>query len=130
MANRARSCLDSMCRSVKGAPAARNAFILATAQIARAAQPAFVGVIGEQHLPLLERIDHLARYLWPQRGAAEAATEPSLRERLERIDVPGAMHHDRALSGQIVDAGFEPVHAQRITIAAVVGLGGAEQADA
>ena len=40
------------------------------------------------------------------------------------------MHDDGARTRVIVEAGIESIHAQRIAVAALVGLGGAEQAQA
>src|SRR3954451_2348321 len=63
-------------------------------------------------------------------GAAPAPPDPAVLADVVVADVPGAVHHDAALLGQIVDARVQAPEAERVAVASLVGVLGEEQAEA
>ncbi len=114
----------------KPARSARGDPVAAAAEKARARQPVVVGIVGEQELSALERVNHLARDRRAQGRATETAPQPTLALAEHGIDVARTMHDDGAGAGVVVHAWFEAVHAQRVAVAADIGVVGFEQAEA
>ena len=85
-------------------------------------QPARVGVIREYERALFDGVDNGAGDGRPERGAAVAAAKPSYGPELRVTDIRRAVHDDGALARAIVDAGLEPIEAQRISIGADVSV--------
>src|SRR5690606_30258011 len=97
------------------------------AEVTRTRQPRIIRVVGEDQLVALDRVDDFARDLWTQRGTTVAASQPALTPGLFGVHVGRAVDHDQAVAGIVIHARLQPVHPQRIAVAADVGFGGAEQ---
>ena len=96
----------------------------------RPREPVRARVVRDDERPVLDRVDELAGDLRPHRRASPAPAEPALRGDDSRVHVTGAVQHDRALAGVVVEAGLESVQAQRRAVLAQVALAGAEDSQA
>ncbi|KAG1310017.1 hypothetical protein G6F62_014707 [Rhizopus arrhizus] len=93
-------------------------------------QPVLVGVVGEHHRAATQRIDQRPGHRQAHRRAAQAAAKPPLQLRGGRVHEGRAMDDDRAFARTVVEARLQPDQAQRVAVAAHVGLLRGERAEA
>src|SRR5690606_18611936 len=93
-------------------------------------QPVIIRIPGQHELPALEAVNNHVTHSRAYRWATVAAADTSVPADPARVNVIGGVDDDGPLSGQIVEAGFQPVHPQGVAMAAEVAFLGAEQPDA
>lgn len=93
-------------------------------------QPLLVGIILEHQLPALQVVYHSFDDLVIHGGAPVASPDAAVFADPVIIHVVGAMNHDGALPGKIIDPRLKTIEPERVTVFSEVGFPGLEKADA
>ena len=93
-------------------------------------EPVLLRVVAEHQAAAGDGLDHVAGDVLGQGRAAPAPSQSADPADEVLADVGGAVDDDRALPGEVVEAGLDAIEAERQTVLAVVGLGGDQGADA
>ena len=72
----------------------------------------------------------MACHLWAYSRAALAAPDAALALAPQRIHIAGAMDHDVAVTGPVIDARLKAIHAQGVAVGALVAFAGTKQPEA
>ena len=81
-------------------------------------------------MAILQGVDYRVCDLLAHSGATLTAADAPLLLYPGGVNVVGTVDDNRALSGQIIDAGFQAVHPQRVAEAPHIAFAGAKQAEA
>ncbi len=93
-------------------------------------QPCWVGIVGKYELSILDRVYQRMGHFSAYRRATQAATDPSDFAHECLADVVGAVNHDGATHGVVIEARLKALHPQRIPVAAKVNIARAKQTQA